>query len=589
MDRAFETVLRESTQTGGSRPEDLVERVITIPPRTEQERGTNFPEATWQQPPFFDRNSPGVVEQDSVEEMSREEHILEMLKKVERQKRLLLREFGADLPNTIFSASMTPLFEERQTAASERSSAPPAPAVQQIAPSPEIKIINMSNSDENTKKTKDTKKKTKKKPKSPPLISKTIETAVQTSRMDEIGAAKDKSIQVEITTEQTNDTAASQSLHYVEPEVRIITPEVADTSSSSSGSRITGVVIELDKKQVKVTPKKRKTDSERSSKRGSSRSRAKPRSLPASTAGSPVKRTATSAPSSRSGSPKKVDAGSSTRSRSPDKIIDIRINKPTSQGCSTRKAKVTMDSSVDSSPAHSTPEVRESSVSKPYRIFKQPTFKRVRETRETSDTSTSYASLPAPTPGSMQSARHQITPILEMLDSSANESVRAARRNVSPVSTPETPSPRVINVPSNIPHPDRIGRILRFGSFTNSGQAEDSTMPSSTINEQSSSTDPSYSRNGEKRAVLTDANAPSSRRSAKSSGYCSCANPTCELMHASMADIRDYATKHNPEVLKKYDDLQNVCTERIASLTELIKRVRNEQQGELQSHKYCGN
>ena len=557
MDRAFENVLRNTTQS--DKQEDPAERVITIPARSESKRATSFPASTWQDPPFSERtHSPDDLRQDSHDEMSREEHILEMLQKVERQKRLLLREFGADLPNKIFSASMTPLFDSRRPQTAPETSAPNVP---QVTPSPEIKVINMSTSDENSKKSQTIKKKVTRKLKSPPPQSKMIETAVQTFRLDEIGAAKDKSTQVEFITEDNrsmsakDDTGASLPLEYIEPRVTIITPEVYDTSSSSD-SPVTGIVIEVDKNQVKVTPSKSRRNSDKMTKRSCSRPRSKPRSLPASTAGSPIKKATTSAPSSRSGSPKKVEVGSSTRL--PEKTVDFRIRKISRKVQPTASRPVV--SSIESSSTQSTPIAEENIVGKPYRIFKQPTLKRVRATRETSDTSTSYASLPAAKAAS-QIVRNQITPILEMLDSSANESARGSRKNVSPVSTPDTPSPRIINVPSNMPNPDRIGRILRYDSFTN-GRADDSTLPSSTQNDHSNSTDPSFSQHE-----------TTTRQSGKSSGYCSCANPTCELLHNNINDIREYART------RKYDDVQNLCTERIASLTELIKMVRNEQQG----------
>ncbi|XP_043276151.1 serine-rich adhesin for platelets-like [Venturia canescens] len=568
-----EIILHDTEQPGPSRLEDLDERSIRISSRDDRERPTVCTRSHRQEP-IYER-PPCCVRHDSAEEILKTWSNLEWIKKIEQQKRLLLREFGADLPSTIFNASMTPLFESRQTTSVERQTASTA----EKQPPPEIKTINMSSSDENAKRTS-TGKKRSKKTKAP--VSKTTETAVQTSTMDEIGAAKDKSVQVEIVREDCKEprrksespqsvTQASENLEYVEPRVIVLTPpEACNSSSGSSISR--DILIELDNHQVKVTPKKRKSLMEKSAKRRSP-VRSKPRSLPSSHPGSPVKKHPTSAPSSRCASPKKHNSGRSTRSRTPEKVVDIVVNKGTVKV----QTGVIENSSHESTMPDSTPEFQENGTTagKTYRIFKHPTVKKVSETsRDASDTSTSYASLPAKTAPRYPSARHQITPILEMLDSSANDSVRDGRMNVSPVSTPDTPSPRIINVPSNMPRPERIGRILKFDNSTIVETPDpNGTLFSSTQHEHSSS-DPSYSQDRNGRLVSAN-----SRRSAKSSDHCSCANPTCKLLHDNVNDVQDYASTNHPEVLEKYEDLRNVCTERIASLTELIRKVRNEQHG----------
>ncbi|XP_024887347.1 uncharacterized protein LOC112464534 isoform X1 [Temnothorax curvispinosus] len=62
-----------------------------------------------------------------------------------------------------------------------------------------------------------------------------------------------------------------------------------------------------------------------------------------------------------------------------------------------------------------------------------------------------------------------------------------------------------------------------------------------------------------------------------SSKVCIYKNPQCKLLHMKLDDIHDYALKNCTERLQKYQDLQNLYTERIASLTDLIEKVRNEQ------------
>ncbi|XP_071558169.1 uncharacterized protein [Temnothorax nylanderi] len=54
-------------------------------------------------------------------------------------------------------------------------------------------------------------------------------------------------------------------------------------------------------------------------------------------------------------------------------------------------------------------------------------------------------------------------------------------------------------------------------------------------------------------------------------------NPQCKLLHMKLDDIHDLPLKNCTERLQKYQDLQNLYTERIASLTDLIEEVRNEQ------------
>jgi len=563
LNRATKKVLcTDSTSTRCTRP---TERIITLPMQKKDSMHDDVPYSTWQDPHLIEEQIDVCHTQQDTSEMSREEQILDMLKKVERQKRLLLQEFGASLPDNIFNVSMKPLFEDRTpTKAPEVCTAKPL--------SPEIKVINMSSSDECIRKDR----KAKKPDKSP---AKKIEIAVQTA-LEEISPAENKSVQVELPQEDMHiphsrrDTT-EQIPHPIEPKITIITPETDDSSNDSTSSEISGMIIEIDKKEVIVTPKKKK-NSVRVSKRLSPQIYQKIRSTSSSKT-SPMKRFSRSQSGSRLTPQKKtkcLDKPDTTTRK-----IDIHMSKAAQVDDETdpsQETRVSIDASAESSQTFS--GLNDQDQSKPYRV--RTRMKRWIRIKDTSDTSTSFASPPPIRPKSIFDALTNVTPILEMLDSPGPEELRRIQ-DISPVSTPETPSPRTMMMPSNIPHRDRISRMLRFS--LNDSETNDSTVISSTQIDRSTLTDPSdICQQKSLKHISATSQQPSSK-------ICICKNPQCKLLHMKLDDIHDYALKNCPEILQKYEDLQNLCTERIASLTDLIEKVRNEQKGKVLFKNYLFN
>ncbi|XP_012274667.1 uncharacterized protein LOC105696631 isoform X2 [Orussus abietinus] len=559
MDRAFTDILHNTCTANSSQTE---ERIVTITPRANQEIHVRSPRPVWQERPFKERQVHGPTQGDNEqgEELSRAEQVLEMLKRVERQKRLLLREFGVDLPDNILSSSMTALFTEQRTEAMlERNAVRPKPL------SPEIKVIHMS-SDEASEKIKKTKKKE-------PLPKKQMEIAVQTSILDEMRVSQDKSVQVTLVQEKFSESSLASEEGPVDTSgqnadesngTNISREAEEESTAASTESVVTGVVIDIDKKHVKVTPKKKK--SPKRFKRVSSRAFLKPRSVPSSKTSSPIKKSSKSAPASRTSSPQKTTT-KSVSIGSPAKKVKISINKG---GLKVNvdppfQLKPT-DTSTDSSQVYVTPDVQVPSTSRAHQEFHQsPNI--VLRPRDTSDTSTSYASPPPVIPASMRRMMNNTTPILELLNSSVTDDPRQSRREISPVSSPETPSPRVLNIPSNIPHPERISRILQYKMANEQIRAHKTPQ-----NQDSRSASRERSSQRQRRRK-------SSKEKPETVETCLCTNPTCKLFHEKVDIIQRYSLNNCPEILQKYEDLQNMCTERIASLTDLIERVRIEQRG----------
>ncbi|XP_063974108.1 uncharacterized protein LOC135160907 [Diachasmimorpha longicaudata] len=503
MNRAFES--------SRSNP---IERIITIPRHSDGESMSDSPCDS-----VYERSDNSPVEDNHPEEPppSRNEQILEMLKKVERQKRLLLQEFGATLPDSVFNASMTRLFDTQRKDEVSQGERP-----EQKPESPEIKIIKVPETIRKPQRT---------------------ETAVQTSHTSpDITVVNDKSTQVELLDPSSMKMdSTSEPLEYVEPIVRIIHPEVVASSSDSSAP---GILIDFSKQQVKVTPTKRKLSKRKT-----------PKSLPTSGRTSPVKRSPEIAtlPGSASAS------APTSRVCSPQEVIEEE--KPRKYKLPERKNVPIADTSTDVSFGQP-PRQREQGKS--YVRVKQTILKRYYN--NTSDTSTSYASLPAVQPGSSypEAIANNMTPILQMLDSSANDSVirRFGERDISPVSTPETPSPRILRIPSNVPDAERLGRVLRFDT-TDTQEATDIRRRRKKSKERER---PRKSPRNE--VSYEDADEQ----------VCRCKNPLCRLVHQDLAGVKENLGPSKPETLKKYDELQNICTERIASLNALIKQVRDEQQ-----------
>lgn len=532
---------------------NLTERVITLKPLVKQfESHNKKAEGTWKEPNFVDDHVVPMVKspknKDKGRKISRDELILDMLKKVERQKMLLLKEFGTSLPDNIYHASITSLTEP------EKCDEPQKKTHRQTCLSPEVTLINMSNVEDN--KTSEKLKRTS--------VSKKCEMAVQTSTLQDAGIAEDKGVQVELkaigidTTDGLNVVEEVPTKHYpIEPIIRVITPEVEDSSSGSNNSVITGVIIDIDNKEVKVTPKKRKGAlkvSKRTSTKGGGGTVSKSHSAPPSKISSPVKRFSKSLPNSCRSSPRKINIHFKKNG------LDVNVEPPDD-------TRPIVDSSTESSAMYSSLNTQEdSSIRGQYEITPMKYKKKVK-VKDTSDTSTSFASPPPLEPKRRIFIESNTTPILELLNSSILSATERAKRDISPVSTPETPSPRTMMIPSNIPHPEKIGKVLRYGEGT------DNNAKSFNKKDRVS---PIYER---QKDVMSSGQSVHSQYSPILSKSCSCQNPQCKLLHVQLEDIQDFALKNCPEILKKYEDLQNTCTERIASLTDLIEKVRSEQRG----------
>ncbi|XP_034190698.1 uncharacterized protein LOC117608993 [Osmia lignaria lignaria] len=514
-----------------------MERQITLPPRVSN--GNVDVHGTWEEPCCSKRADAKKISRKKCEEEeeSREEQILDMLKKVERQKRLLLQEFGVDLPNDIFNASMKPLFEKEKSVQTESQENANVPKPS----SPEIRVINVPQ-DKNDKKGKS----------DSPI--KTAEIAVQTTTGDKRSIVEDKGTQVELTQEDKDkaksDTETVTKHYPLEPKITVITHE---TDNESSSSVTTNAVIDADKPSSKATPKKTKR-SVKTSKRVPSKTFQKSSSTRISKASPSLKK----CPKSRY--PKKANTEDESSNRIKMYVdengLNIKVQPPP-------VTEVAVDVSTQSSQLYS-PSIQEQSTSKPHWIQSRSRIK----IRDFSDTSTSFASPPPIKPRDILEALTNNISILELLDSSVNESMKRLKGDISPVSTPETPSPRTMRLPSNIPHPEKITKLLKSRGL----QTNESNSLSSVRNSCSTSTD------------LSD-ELPSNQKPAAlpkfpvSLEFCLCNNPNCNQMHAKFDEIRSYALKNCPQILQRYEDLQTTCAERIISLTNLIEKVRNEQKG----------
>ncbi|KAL0126218.1 hypothetical protein PUN28_004976 [Cardiocondyla obscurior] len=560
MNRAVKRIF--CTDSPSTRCAPVTKRVITLPARKRECVRDDVPDSTCQNAHLFEEQVDVCgTQRDKESEMSREEQILDMLKKIEKQKRLLLKDFGAILPDNIFNVSTKSLFEDKMpTKEHETNTAKPL--------SPEIKVINMSSSDECIKQ--DRKMKTPSK--SP---AKKIEIAVQTA-LEQTGPVENKGVQVELSQENmhiqhSKRDSIERPPHPIEAKVIIITPETGDSSNNSSNSETNGMIIEIDKEEVIVTPKKRKS-SVRASKRLSPRIYQKIRSTSVgSKVVSPVKKFLRTQSSSRFTPQKKKECfvSSDTAGR-----VDVHMSESTQvddDSDPSQETRVSIDASAESSQTYSGVNDQDQALDKPYRI--QRRRKEWIRVRDTSDTSTSFASPPPIKSKSVFDALSNVTSILEMLEFS-DPGLEKLRRlqEISPVSTPETPSPRTMMMPSNIPHRDKISRMLKFNNSYS--EVNDSNMMSSTQKDQSTFTNQSdiyqKSEAGVSKRTATTSQQPSSES-------CTCRNPQCKLLHIKFNNIHDYALKNCPEILQKYEELQNLCSERIASLTHLIERVRNDQ------------
>ncbi|XP_043513598.1 uncharacterized protein LOC122530580 isoform X1 [Frieseomelitta varia] len=543
LNRALKTLLDdESLNVCEEQRAYPVERPITLAPR---ERNKNMDDyADWEgpccclsQPTEPRKTSQNKCEEDgaSHEEdgASREEQILDMLKKVERQKRLLLQEFGADLPNDIFNASVKSLFERDKSVQTQL----PAQDVQEPL-SPEIKVINASFDEKNKKD------KAKERNDTP---AKKVEIAVQTATEDKV---QDKGTQVELAPrkESVTDDVETIAKHYpIEPKITIIRQE-EDSSESRSSETMNEVTDDEESPEVTLKKKKYVTKTKMCHKSCLTRP-CKP--------SSPTKKYPKFFPKKNA----------CTEDVPPSKEVET---------CTDKKpppvAEIAIDVSTQSTQVYSTGTQEQSATSK--QQWTQSRSRRI-QIKDISDTSTSFASPPPVKPKDILEALSNNLTILELLDSPVSETIRRLRRDVSPVSTPETPSPRTMRMPSNIPDLERIKKLLRYSSID--VQTDNNNTSSSTRNDYSTSIDTSQCQQTDH--PLSRRNNDLHSKVPPSLGFCICNNPECEQMHAKFDEIRSYALKNCPQILQKYEDLQTICAERIISLTNLIEKVRNEQRG----------
>lgn len=556
LNRTIKTLLNEeSLEQCTSYP---IERQISLTPK---EYNKNV-DIDWDDPCFSQQAETSKISQNKCKEseISREEQILNMLKKVEKQKRLLLQEFGVNLPNDIFNASTKSLFMcERDKSVQTQS--PAQDRCIQKSLSPEIKVINASYDE------KDRKDKTERKDDS---SVKRVEIAVQTTTGDKSNVVQDKGTQVELILQKENESASVNdkietiSKYYpIEPQITIIRPEV-DSSQSTSSDTIKAVT-DVDKPRPKITHKKKRY-SVKTLKQTPSKVVHKSCSTRTNKISSPVKKFSKSLLRSQYSSPKKC-----TSTDVPSKKVKMYVDKSgvNIKAKSPKVTEVAVDVSTQSTQIYST-GTEEQSIIKPQWI--QSKSKRIK-IKDISDTSTSFASPPPIKPKDIIEAINNIS-IFEMLDSSANESMRLLKKDISPVSTPETPSPRTMRMPSNIPHPDKIKKLLKYSSTDS--QTNDNNTLSSTKNDYSTTDSSEYQQNDD--LSLKSTNNIYSKVPV-SLGFCLCSNPECRQVHAKFDEIRNYALKNCPQILQKYEDLQTTCAERIISLTNLIEKVRNEQKG----------
>lgn len=186
--------------------------------------------------------------------------------------------------------------------------------------------------------------------------------------------------------------------------------------------------------------------------------------------------------------------------------------------------QVTIDSSVPNSSSDAVLELVERLKGK--RIPKLA--------KDSSDASTTYASPPSPVGGTINlKTLNSSTPIFEMLDSARNKSYPRKRAGVSPVSSPETPSPRTMGLPSNKPK-GKINKALKFST-----------------------------------KEVRISKSPSKNK-------CSCKNPNCERRSYQSGDAEIKEKRKFIEKLKECQVRESVCLKNIQQYNTLLRQIRGE-------------
>ncbi|XP_034936823.1 uncharacterized protein [Chelonus insularis] len=487
--------------------------------------------------------------------LSRNEQILDMLKKVERQKILLLKEYGDSLPDEILSASMTSLFNEsksKKAGSSYRQSEP------ERRRSPEIKVINVSKTSESSdaKKSK-LKKKDKKKKADVDTVDKS-EIAVQTSQYNQVG--EDKSVQVELSDrleQRSRKSKDSDKLEHVEPVINIITHgEVSSTESFNRPS----IVINVGNGTIHNATKHAQQNNLNVLKKTSPRSKA--RSLPSN---SPTKKlstntvTSTSAPTSRAGSPIQIQESTDSIESQVEKVPKQLPKRSPKKIKKKSLALKTNDhpSSKNTSTQYS-PDIQSASK-KSYTVRQQIIY------TDNSEASSSYASLSALKPSSILESNSN-TSLIQLLCASISDSKRKLADEISPVSTPETPSMRVINMPSNIPHPNRINRILKYSDDKRKREKKTTLL-----------------KHEEQRQLFDSHN--SSKQSSNGVGCsepcCTCKNRSYRTINEDIGEIIHRGNRMSEQdslMINKLDDMQVECIENLNTLDTMLHKVRQDQE-----------
>ena len=381
LNRAMKTLLNdECLQQCKSYP---MEKQITLTPRDNNK--SDEMHVSWDVPCSsheYTETSKNSQNKCKENETSRDEQILSMLQKVEKQRQLLLKEFGANLPNDIFNATVKPLFEKEKSI--QTQSITPQKTDTQKSSSPEIRVINSSCHCEKTRNNEMEEKDNSSTGK--------VETAVQTTTECKHNIAEDKSIQVELIQEKesdfhsTNNEPKATATHYpIEPIVTVITAKT--DSSESTSSVATNRVTDNNKQDSKVIFKNEhdgKTLRQVPSKRFQ-----KAATMRASKTASFTKKFSKSLRKARYSSLKKVHSGTADV---PSKRIKIYVNN---NGCNIKvnppeTADIAVDVSTQSSRVYLT-GTQEQSTSKLH--CAQSELKRIK-TKDISDSSTSFASPP---------------------------------------------------------------------------------------------------------------------------------------------------------------------------------------------------
>ncbi|XP_014206943.1 uncharacterized protein LOC106638343 isoform X2 [Copidosoma floridanum] len=624
MDRVFESILRNSHKSGYcDRP---IERPITITPRDQHLQDSSTPITGWKDPPYLDLRESSNSSEDG-DEYEVKAKIIDLLMKVEKSRRRLLQEYGDNLPDDIFNIIMKNYVDRPSTSMHQQESTPAHHELHERLEchghskpkTSEIQVTGTSDCKGDKSSQKFTSKPLKK-----PCNKTPARNFIRPCSKNTVSTC-DQQVQVELQDITSKDKEEQTKKHPIEPIIKIITPENVNSSStlSSSTSTATDVVIDVNNQGVTVDHKSRqnsvrigKEPSVTSVSTGNCKTPVKlsfenksgftvtglliddreirlltepahqvpdDKSEDQSTI---VSSGHQSLPGSRKNSPKKLSksaqpTGHSSPKKSPSRTRVLGRRVPSSylqQHYKTQYTQVSIDSSTESSQFNLTPDT--ANGKKLYTQFQTLAARRVvttttsngrngrnRQHQETSDASTTYASPPAPAACAMLNAMNSSTPILELLESSsANEVIRRKARQVSPVSSPETPSPRTMKLPSNIPRPSsRASRNLKLLLDARS------RLASSTTEYKSTRTNSGTNNNSS--GVKIQTTSPRVRQP------CTCKNPMCKLFHEKVEDQPTYNLTHCPETLQTFEDLQNVYTERIHTLSDLIELVRNEQKG----------